>query len=407
VEVGQESLTSTAWSASGECRRQGDFMKFLLVNHDYPAFLNWFYSRQADLAERPFEEQTRVRAESLFGLADFFSRNLNQLGHEAYDIHVNNEFIQQAWAREHGLRVQEPSWRWQFRLRKRFIPWLSRVRDSSSMYEILAAQVKYYKPDVVFDLTTGGLTAPFLRDLKKLARLVIVLGEPPALLNNQDWGVYDLALMPSEGLVDHFRRRGIAVDLLRFGFEADVLARLDPGRRGSVPVSFVGSFWKPHRQRRKLLERACAELRGISVWGPSANDLPRKSPIRKRFVGPAWGRDSYQVLFDSKITLNSHIDIAREYADNMRLFEATGVGTLLLTDAKVNLPNMFTPGKEVVVYHTPQECVELARYFLDHEDERRAIAEAGQRRTLAEHTYCHRMEELVDVLAKHLRKAAS
>jgi spore maturation protein CgeB len=91
----------------------------------------------------------------------------------------------------------------------------------------------------------------------------------------------------------------------------------------------------------------------------------------------------------------------------MRLFEATGVGTLLLTDAKVNLPYMFTPGKEVVAYRTTEECVELARYYLENEAERRAIAQAGQQRTLAEHTYFRRMQELVDILGRHLRKTGS
>ena len=44
-----------------------------------------------------------------------------------------------------------------------------------------------------------------------------------------------------------------------------------------------------------------------------------------------------------------------------RLFEATGVGTLLVTDWKKNLHEMFEPGKEVIVYHSPEECAEHDR----------------------------------------------
>ena len=46
--------------------------------------------------------------------------------------------------------------------------------------------------------------------------------------------------------------------------------------------------------------------------------------------------------------------MAKSYANNMRLYEATGVGALLVTDWKENLGEMFEPGKEVVAYRSPE-----------------------------------------------------
>ena len=80
-------------------------MKFLIVNMDYPRFLRSFYAKHAGLEERSYDEQMRVRVASLFGVADFYSSNLARLGHEAWDIHVNNEVMQRAWARENGIRL--------------------------------------------------------------------------------------------------------------------------------------------------------------------------------------------------------------------------------------------------------------------------------------------------------------
>ena len=51
----------------------------------------------------------RVRNDSLFGVADFYSSNLRKLGHEVRDVHTDNEFMQKAWAKEHGIRIMEPS----------------------------------------------------------------------------------------------------------------------------------------------------------------------------------------------------------------------------------------------------------------------------------------------------------
>jgi spore maturation protein CgeB len=109
----------------------------------------------------------------------------------------------------------------------------------------------------------------------------------------------------------------------------------------------------------------------------------------------------FQVLKNSLLTLNHHGNIP-PFANNMRLFEATGVGTLLITDWKENLHEMFEPGKEVVAYRSAEECAELIRYYLEHEGERSAIAHAGQQRTLREHTYYQRVQELVDIIEGHL-----
>ena len=89
-------------------------------------------------------------------------------------------------------------------------------------------------------------------------------------------------------------------------------------------------------------------------------------------------------------------------ADNMRLYEATGVGTMLLTDARDNLAELFEPGREVVTDADEDDLVERIRHYLAHDDERRAIARAGQERTLREHTYAVRMGELVSILEARL-----
>ena len=100
------------------------------------------------------------------------------------------------------------------------------------------------------------------------------------------------------------------------------------------------------------------------------------------------------------MTLNHHGTIA-PYANNRRLNEATGVGALLLTDSKKDLHEMFNLGKEVVAYRTPDECIELIAYYLDHEDEGQAIARAGQERTLQEHTCYERTREFLDIIRQY------
>jgi spore maturation protein CgeB len=167
------------------------------------------------------------------------------------------------------------------------------------------------------------------------------------------------------------------------------------GRHGAV---FVGALSRTrHNTGNTLLERAARRV-PIDFWGYRLAGWPPSSPVRTRYHGEAWGLDMYRVLYESRIALNRHIAAAAQFANNMRLFESTGVGTLLLTDEKENLPQLFEPGREVVTYRGEGELVERVEHFLEHEDERAAIARAGQERTLREHTYEQRMRELLEIL---------
>ena len=73
---------------------------------------------------------------------------------------------------------------------------------------------------------------------------------------------------------------------------------------------------------------------------------------------------------------------------------------LLVSTDYPNLPEMFEAGTEILAYRSADECRDLVEYYLSHDAERQAIAGAGQRRTLREHTYYQRMQELVDIIGK-------
>ena len=369
-------------------------MRFLIVETDYPPFLNWLYAENPDLKHKSYEEQMQVRLESLFGSESFYAGNLRKLGHEAHQIFFNNEAIQTAWAREHGLRINTG---WQFRLRRGWMPWLSRT-NVFWLYDILTAQIQHYKPDVLLN-NYIRLSPAYFRRMKPHLRLLIGSHGSP-IPKDVDFGVYDLMLSVVENFVDYFRREGVNSELLRLGFEPLVLERLN-GTKRSIPISFVGYLAGDHVSRQHWIEYLCQRL-PVQVWAPSTNSFHDNSPVIRCHQGGVWGREMYKILHRSLITLNHHVDVAGDYAGNQRLFEATGMGTLLVTDWKTNLHKMFVPGKEVVTYRSPEECVEMVQYHLEHDEERGAIAHAGQQRTLRDHTYYQRMQEFEAIVRKYL-----
>jgi spore maturation protein CgeB len=328
-----------------------------------------------------------------------YSSNLRKLGHEAQQIFFNNEDLQMAWAREHGLKINTRGHtRWQFRLRRGLVPWLSRSKDRPWLYDILTAQIQHYKPDVLLN-NEMRLSTAYFRHMKPYVRLLVGSHGSP-LPEDRDFGVYDLVLSVVENFVDCFRQEGVNSELLRLGFEPLVLDRLH-GTERSIPVSFVGQLTRDHASRQHWLEYLCERI-PVHVWAPSTNGLRDDSPVIRCHQGTVWGTEMYEILHKSLITLNHHIDVAGAYAGNGRLFEATGMGTLLVTDWKTNLHEMFELGKEVVAYRSAEECAEMVRYYLEHDEEREAIARAGQQRTLRDHTYYQRMQEFADIVRKYL-----
>lgn len=398
-------------------------MKVLVVNTDYQDFLTWLYVQHPGLEERAYAEQLQIRYASFFGVADFYSHNLWQLGHEAYDIYANNQWLQLAWMREYGYAPSTPerrnrlisqlvgrastlSSRWPFSSFRRLSQrcWgLANPDRRNWFYETLSRQIQHYRPDVLLNQDVGGIRPSFLREMRPYFKLLV--GQHPAIALKMDseFRCYDLMISSFPPTLEFFRRHGLSAELNRLAFEPRILSRL-PASSEMFDVTMVGSFHEVHSSRLSFLEAllACLDYpERVKIWAPSIDHLSPTSPIRRHYMGQAWGQRMYEILGSSKMTINHHGDVL-PFANNMRLYEATGVGTLLVTDWKENLSDMFAPGTEVATYHTPEECAGLIKYYLDNEEERATIAKAGQARTLCEHTYLHRMQELVDVFHKYL-----
>ena len=86
----------------------------------------------------------------------------------------------------------------------------------------------------------------------------------------------------------------------------------------------------------------------------------------------------------------------------MRLYEATGDGALLATDAGINLAALFEPGREVLAYRHADDLAATLHELLADDERRVAIARAGQERTLSEHTYPRRIAALAAELERRL-----
>jgi hypothetical protein len=374
-------------------------MRFLILNTDYGEFIEGEYARDPSLATASYADQLSRRYASLFGIADFYSSNLRALGHEARDIFANHPYLQRQWAKENRVALPLDG--------LRPLPILSRAAARDTYARVLAAQIDEYDPDVVINLAMEAISSAFLARRKR-RRPFLLVGQHAAPLtpSMRDLSAYDLALSSLPNLVEHFRSRGVRSRQFRLGFGGKrVLEALGPAqpRAGAI---FIGSVGGSHSRGVVSLERVAAAIPEFKAWGHQSEALAADSPLRRALEPhPLFGIQMYRALASAAIGLNRHIDIAGPYANNLRLYETTGVGVLLITDEKQNISELFAPGEEIVTYRDDDELVEKVRYYLEHPGERERIARAGQERTLRDHTYLDRMKELLHIIHEEQRES--
>ena len=78
-----------------------------------------------------------------------------------------------------------------------------------------------------------------------------------------------------------------------------------------------------------------------------------------------------------------------------RIFEGMACGKLVLTDrlkAERHLEDLFVEGKEIVFYDDIVDCINKINFFAEHDTEREAIAAAGMKKVLENHTQKQRVD---------------
>ncbi len=356
-------------------------MKFLFIDTYYPAFLKDHYHLK----------HAGTIFNALFGTSDFYSQALTRLGHPSITIVLNDRQGQLNWAKRHRRHVGSP-----IDSVTEWLPYLRGQITPQWVVNTLTEQIKFYKPDILYFLDITYLKPDVLFDLKSKVKLLI--GQIASPLPDKSYFTpFDLITSSLPNMVKHIEGTGTQSTYLKLAFEAKILKKLKK-IDNSYPVIHIGGYGPIHQQRNKILSTAARHTH-IDFFGYQQQFLLKDSPILKNFHGSCWGHQMYQLLHNSKITMTKHItSVASSFANNMTLFEATGCGTLLITDERSNLSEIFVPGKEVVTYTNGTDLAEKINFYLSNETKRAKIAARGQLRTLKEHTYDQRMRELLKIL---------
>lgn len=174
------------------------------------------------------------------------------------------------------------------------------------------------------------------------------------------------------------------------------------------PISFVGAGY----HNRQQVFASFAEM-PFKLWG---TEWPGCKPFDRMLqkAGKRLAPEEYIKIFNAtEVNINLHSSTERDGVDpygdfvNPRTFELAAVGAFQLVDERSYLPDVFEEGKEIITFKNTADLKEKIAYYLNRPDERRAIGQRARERALREHTYGHRIREMLSVIYssrfEHLR----
>ncbi|MBH0193109.1 MAG: glycosyltransferase [Nitrospira sp.] len=164
-------------------------------------------------------------------------------------------------------------------------------------------------------------------------------------------------------------------------------------------VSFVGAGYQ---NRRALLPRWLSDEWTFRLWGNEWEGADDLASVLQRGGARIDTETCMKVFNASAVNLNLHscgsdrLDPDADFV-NPRTFELAACGAFQLSDERSLFPDLFTD-QEVVRFRSVEDVPTLIRCWLKDPDRRRAVAEAARRRVLRDHTYEHRMKNLLTAI---------
>jgi spore maturation protein CgeB len=166
----------------------------------------------------------------------------------------------------------------------------------------------------------------------------------------------------------------------------------EPARARPVAVSFVG---QAHGRRRDVVAALRRADVPVETWGRKWSK-GRWFPDR-RDHGYVPYAEALRAIGDSRVSLNLSAVSARGGGTQMkgRHFEIPGLGACQVTTPTDGVEAWFEPGTEIVVAEEGEALADAVRGLLAEPRRALAIAEAGFRRTWADHTWERRIDGLL------------
>ena len=344
-------------------------LRFLHIHSFYPDVIQHLYSRTPGLANTDFVSQTKAVLQDGFSSSHIFVEPLSDMGFETHFIVPDNPYAQRRWVLDNNP---------------------ASLNSDAGLMEIVAAQIEAIQPDIIYTCDPIRFDSRFFRSLTH--KPALLMGWRGANIHaGIDWSMFDVILSGLPGILEYALQLGARNTEFFFpGFPVNIIEEVK-NEHERFDVVFSGSWTTgQHQGRNQVLNHVAKHATSsgkpyscVYYLNSGQQELP--PPVQRVALPPRFGLAMHKALKRGRIVLDGRathtfktedtlIDIGRQDTVNMRLFEATGQGSFIITQHLDNLNQFFEPGTEIETYQTQSELLEKIQFYLDHPEEREAIA---------------------------------
>jgi spore maturation protein CgeB len=176
-------------------------------------------------------------------------------------------------------------------------------------------------------------------------------------------------------------------------------------RERDIDIIFIGTM---HIGKMPLLSkvkkafgRRC-KMNGLTSW-------KRNLYFNIKYACPGWIRpvegQAYVSLYQrAKIGFNVH-NRGDFTVGSYRLFELPANGVMQISDGGQHLDQFFKVGEEIVSYNSADELIDLLRYYLANDEDRRRIALNSYRKVMRDHRIGARLRKAGELILDGMQKS--
>lgn len=276
--------------------------------------------------------------------------------------------------------------------------WLSRLRRVG-LHDRLARAIAGTTPALVLVLEGSQVDAPMVASLRQSGGPAWVNWFCDARRSAEDIlpfaAAYDAVFVADHVTVAAFDAPGNPpVHYLSAGCDPSIHRPMRARDRFRANVVFVGTA-TPHRERQlgELVEF------GVAVWGPGW----RRTKLRDYCRGELLSHEDYiRAYAGASVAVNvACTEEGAEVRDpgaSRRLFELAAIGVPQVVEEHADIHNHFREGSEILVARSPRELRTLTSEALHDRAWAEQVAAGARQRALTEHTYMHRLAELLQTV---------
>jgi hypothetical protein len=356
-------------------------MKFLRISSLYPELINSYYNKYKFIRNESYEKQYNHVINQKFSISNFLTKELEKKNIKTCEIISNLKYLQHAWLKKYEKKENK---------------------------SILAQQILHYNPDVIF-FGNLDLIDREINEILNSANFknIIKIGYHCAPINDKQLSALKNLTFLVTCVEDYKKKFKNIIDTILIPHAFDISCLDKTTKKRDIDIAFIGSLFlkkELHYNRINILYEIIRSkyksyvavnfknffLNFLQFF--LKNILTNSVIVFKVFYiflnskKAIFGKDMYEILQRSKVMINLHINDT-QYSGNMRLFEGTGCGCLVVTDKKKGTKKLFIDKKEIFIFNNNEVIFKLITNCIDSYQFFKRVSFRAQKKTLSKYHY--------------------